>query len=54
MTAAVHDFKSIARILNRQEQKAEWDAKNPKAEPSTMYWPYGVAVPYVAPESDPA
>jgi hypothetical protein len=39
MTAAVHDFKAIARKLNRQEQKAEFEAKNP--EPAA--WSYGVA-----------
>jgi hypothetical protein len=44
----VTDFKSISLKLNRLEQKAEWDAKNPKPEPTpAMYgWPYGVAVPF--------
>jgi hypothetical protein len=46
MTDAVFDFKSINRKLNRQEQKAEFEAKNPKVEPSMYGWPYGVAVPY--------
>ena len=32
MTAAVHDFKSINRIVNRQVQKADFEAKNPKEE----------------------
>lgn len=45
----VTDFKSIAQILNRQTQKAEFEEKNP--EP-TMYWPYGVAVPFVAQSAD--
>lgn len=47
MTSAVFDFRSIKRKLDRQEQKAEYEAKNP--EPTLgqgMYgWPYGVAVP---------
>lgn len=39
----VTDFKSIRRKLERQEQKAEFEEKNP---PPAMYgWPYGVAVP---------
>jgi hypothetical protein len=45
MTSIVTDFKSIARKLNRQDQKAEFEAKNPKVEPSMYGWPYGVAVP---------
>ena len=45
MTMVVFDFKAINRKLNRQEQKAELDAKNPKPEPSMYGWPYGVAVP---------
>lgn len=45
MTSIVTDFKSIARIVNRQEQKAEYEAKNP--EPAMYGWPYGVAVPLV-------
>jgi hypothetical protein len=44
MTSIVTDFKSIKRILDRQEQKAEFEAKNPKEEPQ-IGWPYGVAVP---------
>lgn len=54
MTLAVFDFKSIKRTLDRQEQKAEFDKDNPAPEPSMYGWPYGVAVPFVAPESDPA
>ncbi len=48
MTAAVHDFKSIRQKLERQEQKAEFEAKNPKEEQAMygMGWPYGVAVPF--------
>jgi hypothetical protein len=45
MTSIVTDFKSINRKLNRQDQKAEFEAKNPKVEPSMYGWPYGVAVP---------
>ena len=52
MKSAVFDFKSINRIVNRQEQKAEFEAKNPKEEPAMYGWPYGVAVPYVAKLSD--
>lgn len=49
MTSIVTDFKSINKIINRQEQKAEFEAKNPKEEPAYL-WPYGVAaVPYVEP-----
>jgi hypothetical protein len=49
MTDAVFDFKSIAKKLNRQEQKAEYEAKNPPApEPSMYGWPYGVAVPLIS------
>jgi len=47
MTEAVFDFKSIARKLNRQEQKAEFEDKNP--EPAMYGWPYGVAVPLAEP-----
>lgn len=46
MTLAVFDFKSIRSKLDRQEQKAEYEAKNPVIEPSMYGWPYGVAVPY--------
>jgi hypothetical protein len=49
MTSIVTDFKSIRRKLERQEQKAEYEAKNPKEEASNSYgmgWPYGVAVPF--------
>jgi hypothetical protein len=47
MTDAVFDFKSIRRKLNRQEQKAEFEEKNPPIPDTSMYgWPYGVAVPY--------
>jgi hypothetical protein len=45
MTSIVTDFKSIRQKLERQEQKAEFEAKNPKVEPSMYGWPYGVAVP---------
>lgn len=46
MTDAVFDFRSIRRKLERQEQKAEFEEKNPKVEPSMYGWPYGVAVPF--------
>jgi hypothetical protein len=45
MTEAVFQFKAINRKLNRQDQKAEFEANNPKEEPQ-IGWPYGVAVPY--------
>jgi hypothetical protein len=50
--SVVTDFKSIRRKLDRMEQKAEFEAKNP--EPISRAWPYGAALPYMAPESDPA
>jgi hypothetical protein len=46
MTSIVSDFKSIKRILDRQEQKAEFEEKNPPIPDTSMYgWPYGVASP---------
>jgi hypothetical protein len=46
MTEAVFQFKAIARKLNRQEQKAEFEEKNPPIPDTSMYgWPYGVASP---------
>jgi hypothetical protein len=49
MTEAVFQFKAIARKLNRQEQKAEFEEKNPPIPDTSMYgWPYGVASPLVA------
>lgn len=60
MTSIVTDFKSSARIVNRQEQKADFEAKNPKPVPSMYAWPYGLPIdltgikPFVAAESDPA
>jgi hypothetical protein len=48
MTEAVFQFKSIKRILDRQEQKAEFEEKNPPIPDTSMYgWPYGVASPLV-------
>lgn len=44
MTVAVHDYPSIAQIMNRKVQKAEFEAKNP--EPLSRAWPYGLAVPF--------
>ncbi len=46
MTSIVTDFKSIARKVNRLEQKAEFEAKNPPIDTGMYGWPYGVAVPY--------
>jgi hypothetical protein len=43
MTEAVYQFKAIARKLNRQEQKAEFEEKNPPG-PSM----YGTTSPMVA------
>jgi hypothetical protein len=46
MKSPVFDFKSINRKLNRLEQKAEYEEKNPPVPDTSMYgWPYGVAVP---------
>jgi hypothetical protein len=50
--AIIHEFKAIKRVLERQEQKADFDAKNP--EPLSLARPYGLAVPFVAPTQDPA
>lgn len=41
----VHDFKSIARKLNRQDQKAEFEAKEERQRQSYANL-YGVMVPY--------
>lgn len=51
MTNAVFDFKSIAKRLNRQEQKAEYEAKNPVPETGMYGWPYGVACPMAGTKS---
>jgi hypothetical protein len=32
--------------VNRQEQKAEFEAKNPPIDTSMYGWPYAAAVPY--------
>jgi hypothetical protein len=54
MTEAVYQFKAIARKLNRQEQKAEFEEKNPPIPDTSMYgWPYGVAVPFRSDDGDP-
>jgi hypothetical protein len=47
MTSPVFDFKAIRSKLERQEQKAEFEEKNPKPNPVvwTPEWGYGVA-PY--------
>ena len=43
----IHDFKSIASKLNRQEQKTEWDKANPKPDPNKVVWDpvYGYNMP---------
>ena len=49
----VTDFRSIRRKLERQDQKADFDAK--EAEQRKAYEGlYGMPVPFVAPETDPA
>jgi hypothetical protein len=40
LTSIVTDFKSIRRKLDRQEQKAEFEAKNPKVDTGMYGWPY--------------
>jgi hypothetical protein len=37
MTEAVYQFKSIKRILDRQEQKADFEEKNPPIPDTSMY-----------------
>jgi hypothetical protein len=46
MTSIVTDFRSINRKLHRQEQKAEFDAKNPPPAKVvwTPEWGYGAPV----------
>jgi len=45
MVDAVFDFKAINRKLNRQEQKAEFEAKNPVPDSQSVGWPmFGVPV----------
>jgi hypothetical protein len=46
MTEAVFQFKAIKQKLNRQDQKAEFEAKNPAPELSSAYaQACGAAVP---------
>jgi hypothetical protein len=49
MTMGVFDFKSIRLKLDRQEQKAEFEEKNPKPDQNkvvwTPEWGYGTPVP---------
>lgn len=52
MTAAVFDFKAIRRKVERMEQKAEFEAKNPP-ELRDPWGMYGVPVPF-APAKEPA
>ena len=49
MSSIITDFKSIRRKLERQEQKAEFEEKNPPIDTGMYGWPYGAAVPYVEP-----
>jgi hypothetical protein len=47
MTMGVFDFKAIRRRLECQEQKAEFELKNPPA-PKVVWspeWGYGIPVP---------
>jgi hypothetical protein len=50
MTMGVFDFKAIRRKLDCQEQKAEFEEKNPLPDPNkvvwTPEWGYGAATPY--------
>ena len=46
MTMGVFDFKAIARKLNCQEQRAEFEAENSKPEPAMYGCPCSVAVPF--------
>jgi hypothetical protein len=44
----VFDFKSIRQKLERQEQKAEFEEKNPKPAMTVVWtpeWGYGVPLP---------
>jgi hypothetical protein len=45
MTSIIHDFKSIRQKLERQEQKAEYEANNPKEEQGAYGYLYGTPVP---------
>lgn len=42
-----NDFKSINKILHRQEQKAEFEANNPNVEQSVYGYLHGAVVPLV-------
>jgi hypothetical protein len=48
MTAAVFDFKAIKRKVDRKEQKAEFEAKNPP-ELHDPWGMYGVPMPFSGP-----
>lgn len=57
MPMGVFDFPAIKRKIERQEQKADFDANNPPPPEwynLTVCWPAGRNAPYIAPESDPA
>jgi hypothetical protein len=38
MTMGVFDFKAIANKLNCNEQKADFEEKNPKPDPNKVVW----------------
>jgi len=42
-----NDFKSINKILHRQEQKAEFEANNPNVEQSVYGYLHGALAPMV-------
>jgi len=52
MTSIVTDFKSIKSKLDRMEQKAEFEAKNPPIDTSMYGWPYGAVTPYMVLEGE--
>jgi hypothetical protein len=56
MTESVFQFKAIARRLNCNDQKADFEEKNPKPEPNKVVWShewgYGVATPLAGVASD--
>lgn len=41
-----NDFKSINKILNRHEQKAEFEANNPNVEQSVYGYLHGAVAPF--------
>lgn len=57
MTSIIWDVKSIHLKLERQEQKADFEEKNPKVDPNKVVWSpewgYGV-MPFASPATDAA